>query len=105
MASASRTAALVLLGLLCVAPVLAETGDDLAARERMIETEARRHPESHEARLSLAKLMHFRAADGDAKAAGEATALLEGLASERSDDPIVLVYLGSERLVAARLAW
>ena len=95
----------LLLGLLYVAPVLAETGDDLAARERTIEMEARRHPESPEARLSLAKLLHFRAADGDAKAAGEATALLERLASEQSDDPIVLVYLGSERLVAARLAW
>jgi len=96
---------LLLLGLFYVAPVHAETGDDLAARERMIEMEARRHPESREARLSLAKLLHFRAVDGDAKAASQSTELLEGLASERHDDPIVLAYLGSARLVAARLSW
>ena len=105
MASASRTAALVWLCLLYAPPVFAETGDDLAARERMIEMEARRHPESREARLSLAKLLHFRAVDGDANAASRSTQLLEGLASERGDDPLVLAYLGSARLVAARLSW
>jgi len=96
---------LLLLGLLCVAPVLAESGDELAARERTIEMELRRHPESREARLSLAKLLHFRAVDGDAKAASQSTELLERLASEQSDDPVVLAYLGSARLVAARLSW
>ena len=86
---------LLLLGLLCVAPVLAESGDELAARERTIEMELRRHPESREARLSLAKLLHFRAVDGDAKAASQSTELLERLASEQSDDPVVLARLGS----------
>jgi len=79
--------------------------DELIALRSKFEKEVRLHPDSAEARLSLAKVLHFRANDGDADAARRSTELLEGLAASRPDDPVVLAYLGSARLVAAKLAW
>ena len=83
----------------------ADKPDDPAERERQLETELRAHLQEAGAKLSLAKILHFRGVDGDVAAAHESAHLLEELQAQRSEDPLVLAYLGSSRLVAARLAW
>ena len=81
------------------------TAADKPDDERRIEAELRQHLEDTRARLSLAKILHFRGVDGDVAAAHESMHLLEELHKARAEDPLVLAYLGSSRLVAARLAW
>jgi len=103
-ASFVRIASALALFVLWHSP-LAQAADDVHVREERLERELRRDPESRTLRLSLAKVLHFRGVDGDAAAERRSAELLERLTAEKPDDAVAVAYLGSARLVFARLAW
>jgi hypothetical protein len=106
MRSNTQAAGLLLsLTLAASAAAQGQVPPQMVETEKKLEAEVEIHPDSSEARVALAKVLHFEAVDGDAEAAKKSTDLLERLASERPQDPMVLAYLGSARLLAAKRAW
>jgi hypothetical protein len=91
--------------ILSASDAVSQTTEELQARERALTTAAQARPHDPQARLGLAKFLHYRGVDGDTAAAERAFGLLTQLATERPDDAVLRAYLGSAHLLAATRVW
>lgn len=80
------------------------TVTDAEERDRIevVEAALRDRPGDETLRFELARLLVREAVDGDRTAAERCLEMLEGLDRRRPDDPLVLAYLGTARLLEAK---
>lgn len=78
---------------------------ELTDRQRHAEEAYRRNPDDITAQLTLAKLLHMTGINGAEPDAIRAEDMLAKLAGQRPDDPTILAYLGSARLLEAARTW
>lgn len=101
----------VAVAVCCAAPTPApavtprEADRQLEQRLDQARREAEQHPKDREARLRYAKLLHLKGSLGDARAAKRAQAMFESLRQTHGDDPLLLAYAGSAKMLQAKRTW